>query len=838
MMLFSNFVLSKLTSRLRPWLLEDPESELRLGFLASQGYARSLSFNPSVLNPLIGDCTRLEFKLVEIGELRVCFRPWSSPSIVVEVQGLHNGASLHDAIVRLLHLDDPGNRFMTSWVDVISSCSEIKFHDTLLELQLIEESHVCLLEMDKCYFEPQFLRRTSFFRKFLGSFLMTGKGSELSISFHMLKFGMKKNDHVSCIISSSVFFAYIKLIGVNVWSNSICVPSMDIKLSPEVTKVLSLMLDVLSSNEHSAVRTGKELWRRAAERKHLLTGNPKSSFQNVVEMVVLWLRYVRIYNSLLKQVLTLEATYLKENLGKVPIRKRLTVHSKNQFGLIFELEQKLPAQAVAQARRIARKDPLFSSTDLIPSIGQVNSVLRKIFEPFWLLWKLICFVLLSISNSVSIFLKVLGLHYGSHWSRSLKHVNSSCFSFTEVLITFSFSTPRHSPITEEAKKEAEVNPPTFCLVVRQACIVCKTRDTKVSVFAALGEIKLCLCSLHVQLHRDFTGKRNKPLSLLRSGSHDQSKDIIWSSPALLCRPQEVTDDNSLKNFSIILDNHVRNLWLKWKKISETLELNILQEDKAFLLCEFKSYLTKPNVENTVHGLWKCSLNVGKLSIDLDYKSMFSAGFLLREMKPNNRWATRVGRKQATSFSSSNLGDNCEITVENKIEIYVNKFLAAISHKIPHKNIHAGVLISGLDIHISLEEKSSEVITPATAQGNSYHWFEVHIGIMELVIWPATKAVLAAITGEAHIGEATSQYIWLKEPRLLDTSLKHNEYVTFNSHVRHTLNASLRFTALSASSGFKFSTYTQILEPVSLEIMASICRYKAPAYNSPLFNAFV
>lgn len=88
-MFISNFVRSKLVSRLMPWLFEEPELELELGLLASHGCAKNLVFDPSALNTLIKDSTLLEFKRVVVGELILRVRPWSRPSIIVEVRGFH-----------------------------------------------------------------------------------------------------------------------------------------------------------------------------------------------------------------------------------------------------------------------------------------------------------------------------------------------------------------------------------------------------------------------------------------------------------------------------------------------------------------------------------------------------------------------------------------------------------------------------------------------------------------------------------------------------------------------------------------------------------------------------
>lgn len=79
---------SKVASRLRPWLQEEPDMELELGFLRSHWSAKNLSFDPSALNSLMADSVSLEFKSFKLGEVHIRVSAWSSPSLVLQVRGV------------------------------------------------------------------------------------------------------------------------------------------------------------------------------------------------------------------------------------------------------------------------------------------------------------------------------------------------------------------------------------------------------------------------------------------------------------------------------------------------------------------------------------------------------------------------------------------------------------------------------------------------------------------------------------------------------------------------------------------------------------------------------
>lgn len=88
-MFITSLIKRKLKSALQPWLLQEPELELKLGFLRSHVIAKNLRFNVSALNQLLDDSTSFYFTDFTIEQLTIRICNWSAPAFNWEVQGFH-----------------------------------------------------------------------------------------------------------------------------------------------------------------------------------------------------------------------------------------------------------------------------------------------------------------------------------------------------------------------------------------------------------------------------------------------------------------------------------------------------------------------------------------------------------------------------------------------------------------------------------------------------------------------------------------------------------------------------------------------------------------------------
>lgn len=88
-MFFNDWMQRKLAALLHPWLRQEPELELKLGFLRSQGIAKDLIFDTSALNQLLDDSARFLFTDFRVDELSLRVSNWSAPAFTIVVDGLH-----------------------------------------------------------------------------------------------------------------------------------------------------------------------------------------------------------------------------------------------------------------------------------------------------------------------------------------------------------------------------------------------------------------------------------------------------------------------------------------------------------------------------------------------------------------------------------------------------------------------------------------------------------------------------------------------------------------------------------------------------------------------------
>lgn len=87
-MFFDDLIRRRLASLLQPWLRDELDLELKLGFLRSKATIKNLNFNTSALNQLLDDSTRFRFKEVTVQQLSLGVSYWSSTAFTLHVHGL------------------------------------------------------------------------------------------------------------------------------------------------------------------------------------------------------------------------------------------------------------------------------------------------------------------------------------------------------------------------------------------------------------------------------------------------------------------------------------------------------------------------------------------------------------------------------------------------------------------------------------------------------------------------------------------------------------------------------------------------------------------------------
>lgn len=90
-MFLMNIIYRKLSSLLQPWLQDEPELELKLGFIKSHAILKNLTLNSLCINQLLDEesSNSLCVKEVKVKELILRFSHWSSTAFSFEIRGLH-----------------------------------------------------------------------------------------------------------------------------------------------------------------------------------------------------------------------------------------------------------------------------------------------------------------------------------------------------------------------------------------------------------------------------------------------------------------------------------------------------------------------------------------------------------------------------------------------------------------------------------------------------------------------------------------------------------------------------------------------------------------------------
>lgn len=88
-MFLNDLIQRRLVSLLQPWLRDEVELNVQLGFLHSHANLENLTFNTSALNDLLDDPTRLCFKEVTVQRLTLSVSNWSAPAFDFQVHGLN-----------------------------------------------------------------------------------------------------------------------------------------------------------------------------------------------------------------------------------------------------------------------------------------------------------------------------------------------------------------------------------------------------------------------------------------------------------------------------------------------------------------------------------------------------------------------------------------------------------------------------------------------------------------------------------------------------------------------------------------------------------------------------
>ncbi|XXG49284.1 hypothetical protein AAC387_Pa02g3508 [Persea americana] len=862
----SNSIRSRLASLLRPWTQGEPDIELELGFTRSLARARNLVLNASALDLLLlgGLKNRMSLKSARVGEICLVISPWGAPAFHFEVHGVDvifaardlegcshglqestdmkkkemnqmlalldpEGISLHETIGNISAITFSRNRLVTATTNIGLRHCWFKIYDIHLKLQLpvMDESIACFFRLKELHLESVLLDASCLLKGLLGAFFMSQEKSSFVLNGSGLEIGLKGKDQVNCIASSADLLNRIRLRNLQLSDFDTHAPQIKFAFSPYDLPVLLMVFDVLSSKEVKGARNGRELWKIAARGVGCLIPHHRPPFCRIVSTVVLWLRHVRAYEKLLLLVGYSDERTFNQTAARMAHDKRFSSCVKHQWNVISDIEGELPVEAVARARQLARHTVALQFRRSSESMTDVHPKFWwKVLTPLSFLWKFIWCIFYSIMRFL-FFLRTLMGHDIEDGQSLLSDTDDSYskqsfrLNLEEISITLSPIRAVHRPIKEKSKSDIQVsdlNLLSFCMTMNCLCFdYIKDLNARCLSIAwgsfkiqssSFSRVPLMRTNSGIEMHHSYSGPQLKMDTELEA--------ILWSEPA----PQfQISNDEPTKfkseSWILILENYLGKMWSDWGRNGKRFKGNDIQQlELPFLLCEIKSFIMDPYLNAPDHGLWKCSLAVGKLTFNLDYLSIMSISLLLKQMQDICRLTATSGEPEVLSHTSNIIDDQTEMKLVNCCESYMTILKMTMLRLVPEKNIQIGAAIIGPTIRISMP--GGVPGKHINSDGLDDCCFTIDVGNIEFSVWPTPEVVC----GKPILDESEAKCLWLTDTHSLH-SQKANSNGTYISHGCFTIGACLRCDGINALlEDLKENKQSQIFGPMSITVQSS------------------
>ncbi|KAM4118037.1 hypothetical protein ACB094_02G170500 [Castanea mollissima] len=771
-MFLDSIVRRRLAALLLPWLRDEPELEVKLGFINSQAVAKNLRLNTSVLNELIvDDPARFCFKDVTVESLSIRFSTWSETAFAIEVRGVNvtlsagdlneerysikvgkakdtfledmkkslsmldpEGSALHGALERIFPTSSSRSQFRTSFWNLILKHCQLQMCDIRLQVQfpVLNDWFTCASEMKELNAESQHRTHGCLFRGLCGAIFLPLKKISCTVSGNGFEISFKRGDWINRVLLSTDMFTYIKLDDLQLVDFDFRVPKLSLFFSPADLSMYSAM-GKISSIESKPARDGRQLWQLAARKFGHVSSAPRISFHKLVVVVCLWLRYVNAYEHFLSLVGYPSDHFLERSCTVMSKGKTFLSSIKYHWKVICDTEKELPAEAIARARRIARYRAALNvhsvrDTSMESVVTSHFRFLCKIVELLACILKLIC----NVFHAIVKFLRL------------------------------------RKVLAQDQRNDGDCGT-VFEDPYARSCFVLN-----------LGKLVNSSSSFMEASDRESSSK-SYPNSVEghRMERVDYLKSILWGEPPQSFVFSETSNtvaaDDVEGTCILILNNILREMWLRWRRAClEFEERDIQYSENPCLLCEIKSSLTYPVLKNQDSGFWKCSLILGKLNLALGFSSLLSLSLLLRQVQDTLSRTKDNVRAMVLSCSPRGVNVQPEIREDSKYKFNGRGMKTALL-RIPEKHIELGIFIAGPQIHISLGKEFDGLnkdINHVVNQDDFHLVFDLHN--IEVAVWPTSRSDLVSLTGSLGSDDAEKKHLLLKEPQMIDIPKLDNE----------------------------------------------------------------
>lgn len=658
-----------------------------------------------------------------------------------------------------------------------------------LHLPISSDSFAYISELKELNAESLYFHQGCLLRGLVSSVFRPLKKSSFVINGSGFEMGYKRNDHINHVFSSNELFACAKLDELQLVHFDLHSPELSLLFSPVDLAIFAFLAE-LSPKGSKHARNGQLLWKLASRRIGHMISAPSLSLHNLVTHISLWLRYVNAYAHLLFLLGYSADHLLKSSAVKISQDETFLVSAKNNWEVITDIEKELPAEAIAQARRIARYRAALNvqrdeDSDKKFSVSSHLKIFFKILPLLAFIWKVLCRIFHLIAQFLFLFRLLtkdpepsVSVRQGIFSEYSYPH---NCFylNLEKLFITFY---PEHlaEPVNQRGESQTGISYSdflSFCLSI-DALVLMYTEDiSEKSLLFSCGQLKVTSSTYNKAPPRrsssmDFTAS----VKGHRKGRVTNAKIVLWGEPSGVFTLSESNKssptDHAEGAFDPVLENFLAEMWLNWKRFCMKLdESEIEYSENPWLLCEFKSFLTYPDLKNPDSGFWKCNLTVGKLNLALEYSSLLSMALLLQQIRHVVSWTEGNEMPRAPSGSTHTVADRPEISCDDKFESCACGIKMALCRMLPEKHIQIGVLIAGPHIQISLgkigvQYRNAEK-NRLVSQDDSHLEFDFHN--IKFVALPTSKSDLTSFTRIPGSDDAKLECIQLQKPQIIANS---------------------------------------------------------------------
>ncbi|GAA0175361.1 membrane traffic protein [Lithospermum erythrorhizon] len=644
------------------------------------------------------------------------------------------GSALHDIIKRISKFSG------SSWSNLLYSrilgrCSLlISGIDVLVQSPSPDDPFLLILGLKEFSMRPHLNLRGPYGKVFF------------DLDINGFTIGLRSKSYSTSILPPTDFRICITFYNFQLTDIVISVPSLCFAFSPTDLSVI-LLFCLLSSRKSHYTRNGLQLWRIVASKMSHLISDPRLSLNRVVGDVYQWMLYLRSYQNVLSLMGYPEDDRMKKSAMMV-FRDRTFSDSLNyRLRIISDIEKKLPAHAIVQARRIARQEAILRAQELKNIDQQVrpNKLVWKIFHILALAWDFICSLFLSLFSI---------LLFQSH-SKNFDHLEGIkedslprlciILEVGEVSLSTSpsyedFSSPRVG-LDSKAGVSYE-NLVSFRFSVDALFARYSQHISKKCLSFAFGSLEI----LPTSAVNDSSNSR-KYMSGQQKNKSNNMKSVLWTEPARFIsfgETVQVNPSSTGEASMTYLESLVGTLWSNWKNLHQNVGENMRESlEYPFIICESKFLLTNQSLKGHSSGIWNCGLVVGKFNIFLEYSSIISMAVLVGQIQNALSWESN--QTYVVSQLGTLVDDLLTVGWSGMFKSYMKRAqmeIVGLSHE---KHLQIGAIIAGPLIQVSVREDHFGAVDADICHviQKDNMLFSVQVDDIDLLVLPDINSLLAS-----------------------------------------------------------------------------------------------